>query len=193
RGILPIVDFAYQGFGDGVDEDASGIRILAGLCREMIVCSSCSKNFGLYADRVGSVNFVTPGEEAAVRVASQVKKVIRSNYSSPPQHGFSVVSAVLSDEALAAQWNGEVAGMRARLASLRALFADTLAAKGIQRDFGFIKRQKGMFSFSGLTKDQVELLKSKYSIYIVSSGRVSVAGMNEKTMDRLCTAIASVL
>ena len=193
RGILPIVDFAYQGFGEGVEEDASGIRILAGLCREMIVCSSCSKNFGLYADRVGSVTFVTQSEESAVKVASQVKKVIRSNYSSPPQHGFSVVATVLSDAELAAQWHVEVNEMRARLANLRGLFVETLAAKGVRRDFGFIQRQKGMFSFSGLTKDQVELLKAKYAIYIVASGRVSVAGMNEKTMDRLCTAFASVL
>jgi aspartate/tyrosine/aromatic aminotransferase len=193
RGILPIVDFAYQGFGDGLEEDACGVRTLAGLCREMIVCNSCSKNFGLYADRVGSVTFVTASEETAAKVASQVKRVIRSNYSSPPQHGFSVVSTILSDPALSAQWAEEVAGMRARLAMLRGLFADSLAAKGIQQDFGFIKRQKGMFSFSGLTKDQVETLKKKYSIYIVSSGRVSVAGMNEKTMDRLASAIASVL
>jgi aspartate/tyrosine/aromatic aminotransferase len=193
RGILPIVDFAYQGFGDGLDEDAAGVRTLAGLCREMIVCNSCSKNFGLYADRVGSVTFVTQSEDAAAKVASQAKRVIRSNYSSPPQHGFSVVATILSDEALAAQWRDEVAGMRSRLTMLRGMFADSLAAKGVKQDFGFIKRQKGMFSFSGLTKDQVETLKKKYSIYIVASGRVSVAGMNEKTMDRLATAIASVL
>jgi aspartate/tyrosine/aromatic aminotransferase len=193
RGILPIVDFAYQGFGDGLEEDAAGVRTLAGLCREMIVCNSCSKNFGLYADRVGSVTFVTQSEETAAKVASQAKRVIRSNYSSPPQHGFSVVSTILSDPALATMWEAEVAAMRARLASLRGLFADSLAAKGVKQDFGFIKRQKGMFSFSGLTKDQVETLKKKYSIYIVASGRVSVAGMNEKTMDRLATAIASVL
>jgi aspartate/tyrosine/aromatic aminotransferase len=193
RGILPIVDFAYQGFGDGLDEDAAGVRTLAGLCREMIVCNSCSKNFGLYADRVGSVTFVTQSEEAAAKVASQAKRVIRSNYSSPPQHGFSVVATILSDPALAPMWEAEVAGMRSRLTMLRGMFADSLAAKGVKQDFGFIKRQKGMFSFSGLTKDQVETLKKKYSIYIVASGRVSVAGMNEKTMDRLATAIASVL
>jgi aspartate aminotransferase len=193
RNILPIVDFAYQGFGDGLEEDAAGLRILATKCAELIVCNSCSKNFSLYADRVGSVTVVTVDESAATRVASQVKKVIRANYSSPPQHGFAVVSTILSDKDLRTQWEGEVKAMRERLSGLRAMFADTLAAKGVKQDFGFIKRQKGMFSFSGLNKDQVMKLREKYSIYIVDSGRVSVAGMNEKTMDKLCTAIASVL
>jgi aspartate/tyrosine/aromatic aminotransferase len=193
RGILPIVDFAYQGFGMGLEEDAEGVRILASKCREMIVCNSCSKNFSLYADRVGAVTIVTSDEQCAAKVASQVKKVIRANYSNPPQHGFAVVTTILSDPALRAQWEAEVKGMRDRLNGLRALFADTLASKGVKQDFGFVKRQKGMFSFSGLTKEQVDALRTQYSIYIVASGRVSVAGMNEKTMDRLCSAIASVL
>ncbi|MFA5257671.1 MAG: amino acid aminotransferase [Opitutales bacterium] len=193
RGLMPIVDFAYQGFGTGIEEDASGIRILAGRCKEMIICSSCSKNFSLYADRVGSVTFVTAEEQAAQRLSTQVKRVIRANYSSPAQHGFSIVSAIMADQTLRAMWVEEVKDMRERINSLRCLFADTLAAKGVKQDFGFIKRQRGMFSFSGLNKDQVQTLRDKHSIYIVASGRVSVAGMNEKTMDSLCEAIASVL
>ena len=193
RNILPIIDFAYQGFGTGIEEDAVGVRAVANKCREFIVCNSCSKNFSLYADRVGAATFVTTSEQTAQRVASQVKRVIRANYSSPAQHGFSIVSTILSDAELTKQWEAEVLAMRTRLSSLRALFVDTLTKKGVQQDFEFIRRQKGMFSFSGLSKDQVELLKNKYSIYIVASGRVSVAGMNEKTMDRLCEAIKSVL
>ena len=193
RKLLPLVDFAYQGFGDGLDEDAAGIRTLASKCREMIVCNSCSKNFSLYADRVGSVSFVTGDEQAAGRVASQVKRVIRANYSNPPQHGFSVVATILSDKELHAQWESEVTGMRNRINGLRKLFTETLAAKGAKQDFSFITRQKGMFSFSGLSKAQVLTLREKYAIYIVDSGRVSIAGMNEKTMDTLCTRIASIL
>lgn len=193
RNVLPIIDFAYQGFGTGIEEDAVGVRTIAGKCREFIVCNSCSKNFSLYADRVGAATFVTSSEQTALHIGSQVKRVIRSNYSSPPQHGFAVVSTILSDAALTSQWEGEVLAMRNRLSSLRNLFVDTLAKKGVNQDFEFIRRQKGMFSFSGLNKDQVELLKNKYSIYIVASGRVSVAGMNEKTMDYLCEAFKSVL
>ena len=193
RNILPIIDFAYQGFGSGLDEDAVGVRTIASKCHEFVVCNSCSKNFGLYADRVGGATFVTTSEQTAQRVASQVKRVIRANYSSPAQHGFSIVSTILSDKALASQWEDEVLGMRNRLNGLRALFVETLGKKGVEQDFEFIKRQKGMFSFSGLNKEQVQTLRDKYSIYIVASGRVSVAGMNEKTMDRLCEAIKSVL
>lgn len=193
RGILPVVDFAYQGFGDGLDEDATGVRILARSCPEMLVCSSCSKNFSLYSDRVGAATFVTKDAETAVRTGSQVKRVIRSNYSNPPQHGFMVVRTILSDKELTAMWHEELARMRNRINSMRTLFADTLAAKGVQQDFGFIKRQRGMFSFSGLNKTQVQTLKEKYSIYIVGSGRICVAAMNERTMNPLCEAIKSVL
>jgi aspartate/tyrosine/aromatic aminotransferase len=193
RNILPIIDFAYQGFGNGLEEDAAGVRTIASKCNELVVCNSCSKNFSLYADRVGGATFVSSSEQTALRIGSQVKRVIRSNYSSPPQHGFAVVSTILSDKDLAKQWETEVQGMRNRLNSLRSLFVETLAKKGVQQNFEFIKRQKGMFSFSGLNKDQVQELRDKYSIYIVASGRVSVAGMNEKTMDRLCEAFKSVL
>ncbi|MBN1403428.1 MAG: aspartate/tyrosine/aromatic aminotransferase [Opitutales bacterium] len=193
RNILPIVDFAYQGFGTGIEEDAAGLRVLASRCRNMIVCSSCSKNFSLYADRVGAVSFLCDDESMAQRIGSQVKRVIRANYSNPPQHGFSVVASIMGDKDLRTMWVDEVRLMRERINGLRALFADTLAGKGIKQDFGFIKRQLGMFSFSGLSKEQVDELREKHSIYIVASGRVSVAGMNEKTMDRLCDAIASVL
>lgn len=192
-GLLPIVDFAYQGFGDGLDEDAVGVRTIAEHCPEFVICSSYSKNFGLYADRVGAVIFGTADAADVARVSSQVKRVIRANYSNPPQHGGAVVKTILNDPALRSQWEQEVAGMRDRINAMRALFVDTLAAKGVSRDFSFIKRQRGMFSFSGLNKEQILALRSRYSIYAVDSGRISVAGMNEGNMDYLCDAIADVL
>ncbi len=193
RGLLPIIDFAYQGFGDGLEEDAVGVRAVAAVCPEFIVCSSYSKNFGLYGDRVGAALFVTADSETTQRTASQVKRVIRANFSNPPQHGSSVVTTILGDAALRAQWMEELAGMRNRINEMRSLFVETLNSKGVARDFSFIKRQRGMFSFSGLSKEQVQALRDRYSIYAVSSGRVCVAGMTKGNMDRLCTAIADVL
>lgn len=193
RGLVPLIDFAYQGFGDGLDEDAVGVRTIAATCREAIICSSFSKNFGLYADRVGAATFITGDADAADKLASQVKRVIRANYSNPPQHGSAIITTVLNDPALKAQWLEELALMRGRINQMRSLFVKTLAEKGVERDYSFIERQRGMFSFSGLNKDQVRALRERYNIYIVGSGRISVAGMTEGNMDALCSAIADVL
>jgi aspartate/tyrosine/aromatic aminotransferase len=160
---------------------------------ELIVCSSFSKNFGLYRERCGAFTLVAGDADAAEKAFSQVEKAIRTNYSNPPAHGGLIITTILSDPALRAQWEQEVAGMRARINGMRKLFVDTLKAKGVDRDFSFITRQKGMFSFSGLTKDQVNALREKYALYIVGSGRINVAGMTEANMDSLCTAIAEVL
>lgn len=193
RQILPLVDFAYQGFAEGIDEDRAGLVALAEACPELLVCSSFSKNFGLYCERVGAMTLVAPSEEAAQIGLSHVKICIRTNYSNPPKHGGAIVAQVLSSPDLRAKWVLEVSGMRERIASMRQLFVDTLRAKGVQQDFSFITRQRGMFSFSGIKPEQVDKLRSEYGIYIVRSGRINVAGMTEANMDRLCSAIQAVL
>ncbi len=193
RGVLPLVDFAYQGFGLGLQEDAAGVRALAAQCPEMLVATSYSKNFGLYSERVGSLSVVAATSQAAQAAQSQIKAVIRANYSNPPAHGGAIVATILADPALKAQWEQELAAMRNRILGMRKSFVQTLKAKGVQADFSFIARQTGMFSFSGLSKDQVERLKKEFSIYIVGNGRINVAGMTPGNMDALCTAIAAVL
>ena len=193
QGLLPLVDFAYQGFGDGLEEDARGLRILADTVDELLVCSSYSKNFGLYRDRCGAVTIVGKSEDASARAMSHIKKVIRANYSNPPALGGMIVKEVLSDAALREMWEQEVADMRERINGMRGLFVKSLKEAGVKQDFSFIKQQRGMFSFSGLTREQVADLRLKYSIYIVSSGRINVAGMTEANMNVLCDAIAEVL
>lgn len=193
RGLLPMIDFAYQGFAEGLHEDAAGLRALTARVDELFVCSSFSKNFGLYNERVGALTVVAKTDAAAQAVMSHVKVAIRRNYSNPPAHGGKVVAAVLSDAALRKQWEAEVAAMRERINAMRSLFVRTLKEKGAKRDFSFIQRQRGMFSFSGLTKEQVERLRSEHAVYAVGSGRISVAGMTETNMPRLCEAIVAVL
>jgi len=193
RQILPLVDFAYQGFAEGIDEDRAGLVQLAESCPEMLVCSSFSKNFGLYCERVGAMTLVAPSEEAAQIGLSHVKICVRTNYSNPPKHGGAIVAQVLSSPDLRAKWILEVSAMRERIACMRQLFVDTLRAKGVQQDFSFITRQRGMFSFSGIKPEQVDKLRSDFGIYVVRSGRINVAGMTEANMDRLCSAIQAVL
>ncbi|MFO7974673.1 MAG: amino acid aminotransferase [Candidatus Hydrogenedentota bacterium] len=192
-GWLPFFDFAYQGLGAGLDEDAVGVRAFADAGCDMLVASSFSKNFGLYCQRVGALSLVASTADAAKAAQSHVKKCIRANYSNPPAHGGRLVITVLSDPELRVMWEEDVKGMRDRINGMRDLFVETLKSKGVTQDFSFIKEQKGMFSFSGLTKAQVDALRQKYSIYIVGSGRINVAGMTKKNMDYLCTAIADVL
>jgi aromatic-amino-acid transaminase len=193
KGLLPLFDFAYQGFATGVEEDATGLRIFAEYNKELMVASSFSKNFGLYNERVGAFTLVAEDEGVATTAFSQVKTIIRSMYSNPPAHGAGVVTYILNDAALRAEWEQEVAEMRDRIKQMRELFVATLKAEGVTADFSFIERQNGMFSFSGLTKDQVEKLKSEHGIYIVGSGRISVAGMTKANMGPLCKGIAAVL
>jgi len=193
RGILPLLDFAYQGFADGLEEDAAGVRIITGHCPEIFVASSYSKNFGLYNERVGALTVVARNAEAAETALSHVKRCVRANYSNPPAHGGEIVRTILGDSFLRSRWEAEVTAMRERINTMRHLFVETLNEKGVTRDFSFIARQRGMFSFSGLNPAQVKALRERHGVYIVGSGRISVAGMTEGNMDYLCEAIADVL
>lgn len=194
RGILPLIDFAYQGFGDGLNEDAAGLREIAKQSKELLVCSSFSKNFGLYSERVGALTLVASNSDAAQKALSQVRISIRVNYSNPPQHGGAIVAAVLGDKELRKQWEDELTAMRTRILQMRELFVATMKKLAPQKDFGFIARQKGMFSFSGLSNMQVDELKTKHAVYVVGNGgRINVAGMTPGNMQALCEAIAAVL
>ncbi|MBO2688015.1 amino acid aminotransferase [Shewanella algae] len=193
RGLVPLFDFAYQGFGSGIEEDAQGLRAVAAVVPELLVANSFSKNFGLYNERIGAVTLVAKDSESAVRAFSQVKRTIRANYSNPPAHGAMIVSTILNDGELNALWQQELTEMRQRIASMRTLFVESLKAEGVDRDFSFISRQNGMFSFSGLNKEQVARLKDEFGVYIVGSGRISVAGMTKTNMPVICKAIAKVL
>lgn len=192
-GWLPLFDFAYQGFARGLDEDAEGLRIFASSHQELIVASSYSKNFGLYNERVGAITLVAAEASVADTAFSQVKYTIRANYSNPPAHGAAVVATILGNDALRTIWEQELSDMRQRIQRMRQLFVNTLAEKGAQRDFSFIIKQNGMFSFSGLTKDQVIRLREEFAVYAVNSGRVNVAGMTPDNMSALCEAIVAVL
>jgi aspartate/tyrosine/aromatic aminotransferase len=193
RGLLPLLDFAYQGFAQGLADDAAALQTMCRPKAELIVCSSFSKNFGLYRERVGALTVVGADRETPQRSERQGKQCIRANYSNPPAHGGQVVTTVLDDPALTSLWQSEVATMRDRIRSMRKLLVQALADKGVTRDFSFMTRQRGMFSFSGLNPEQVDRLREEYSIYIVRSGRINVAGITEKNIDRLATAVAKVL
>ncbi|CUU23541.1 aspartate aminotransferase [Duffyella gerundensis] len=193
KGWLPLFDFAYQGFARGLEEDAEGLRIFADTHQELLVCSSYSKNFGLYNERVGACTLVAANADAAATAFSQVKYTIRANYSNPPAHGAAVVATILGNDALRAEWEQELTAMRQRIHLMRELFVKTLQEKGAQGDFSFIIRQNGMFSFSGLSKDQVVRLRDEFAVYAVNSGRVNVAGMTPDNMSALCAAIVAVL
>lgn len=193
RGAIPLVDFAYQGFGAGLEEDAAGLRALSSQIDELLVCSSFSKNFGLYNERVGALTVVAKDKNAGDAVMSQLKVCARINYSNPPAHGGNIVTTILNNADLRAQWTSELTEMRNRIKGMRTAFVQGLKKAGAKQDFSFIEKQNGMFSFSGLNKDQVERLKKEYAIYIVGSGRINVAGMTESNMDELCKAIVAVL
>lgn len=193
RGLLPFLDFAYLGFGDGIEADRAALMEFARPGAELLIASSYSKNFGLYAERVGALTVVTASPESAKTVASQMKTTIRTNYSNPPLHGAAIVNEILTDDELSRQWNSELAEMRERINGMRKLFTRTMAQHLPDRDFSFIERQRGMFSYSGLTAEQVDVLREKYSIYIVRDGRINVAGINSSNVEPLCTAISSVL
>ncbi len=193
RGLLPLIDFAYQGFAEGLEEDAAGLRTVVEAVPEAIICSSFSKNFGLYNERVGGLTLVGETPAAAQTALGHLKLAVRTNYSNPPVHGGAIVTGILQDAALRARWEEELAQMRQRINGMRALFVQTLADQGLSRDFSFITRQRGMFSLTGLTPDQVDTLREKYAIYIVGNGRINVAGMTPDNMPRLCEALVEVL
>jgi len=193
KNILPLFDFAYQGFAHGIEEDAEGLRIFTEHCKELLVASSFSKNFGIYNERTGAFTVVAKTADVANTVFSQLKSIIRVIYSNPPAHGGAVVTIILTDDALRAEWEAEVDAMRDRVHAMRKLFVKTLKQKGVTMDFSFIERQNGMFSFSGLSQKQVIKMREDSAVYAVNSGRFNVAAMTENNMDALCEAIAKVI
>lgn len=193
RGFTPLVDMAYQGFGTGLDEDAAGLRYLADNVPELLLCSSCSKNFGLYRERIGAVSIVATDSKIAEIARVNLLSVVRSIYSMPPAHGAIIVSHILDSNELTALWHQELAEMRNRINDYRQLIIDKLAAEGATDDFSFITRQHGMFSFLGITKAQIDRLKAEFSIYMVGSSRVSIAGLNHSNIDYFARSVATVL
>ncbi|ALS63794.1 amino acid aminotransferase [Pandoraea apista] len=193
RKLVPFLDIAYQGFGDGIDADAAVVRLFAAAGLNFFVSSSFSKSFSLYGERVGALSIVTSSKDESTRVLSQLKRVIRTNYSNPPTHGGSVVAAVLGNAELRALWEEELAEMRERIRAMRLALVEKLRAHGVERDFSFVIKQRGMFSYSGLTADQVERLREEFGIYAVSTGRICVAALNDKNIDVVAAAIAKVL
>ena len=193
KGFLPLIDMAYQGFGDGLDEDAYGLRLMAENVEEMIVCSSCSKNFGLYRERIGATTVIGSSSVNADIAYSVVLSTVRGIYSMPPAHGAAIVETILSSDELRNQWYGELAEMRDRINGNRQLLVDKLVENGVTRDFSFIPRQKGMFSFLGITPEQVQQLQDDYSIYMVGSSRMSIAGIANSNVEYLAASIAKVL
>jgi aromatic-amino-acid transaminase len=193
RGLIAFLDCAYQGFGDGIEADATALRRFADSGLSFFVSSSFSKSFSLYGERVGALSVVTADRDETARVTSQIKRVIRTNYSNPPTHGASVVAAVLSTPALRAQWESELAGMRERIRAMRTALVDKLRERGVTRDFSFVTRQRGMFSYSGLTSAQVDRLRNEFGIYAVSTGRICLAALNSRNIDAVADAIATVL
>ena len=191
--LVPFLDIAYQGFGDGPEEDTLAVRLFAESGMQFAVASSFSKNFSLYGERVGALSIVTESKEEAARVLSQVKRVIRTNYSNPPIHGGAIVAAVLSSPELRQMWEDELAGMRERIRAMRTGLVEQLKAEGVAQDFSFVIKQRGMFSYTGLTADQVERLKSEFGIYAVSTGRICLAALNSKNIGYVAKAIAAVV
>ncbi|MDP5240879.1 amino acid aminotransferase [Uliginosibacterium sp. 31-16] len=193
RGLIPFLDMAYQGFADGIDADAVAVRAFAASGLQFFISSSFSKSFSLYGERVGALTVVCASKEETGRVMSQVKRVVRTNYSNPPTHGGAIVAAVLASPELRQQWEDELAGMRVRIRAMRTSLVEKLAARGVAQDFGFVTKQRGMFSYTGLTAEQVERLKNEFGIYAVSTGRICLAALNTKNIDYVADAIAAVL
>ena len=192
-GLTPFIDFAYQGFGESLAEDAFAVRAFADAGIPCLIASSFSKSFASYRERVGALTILTHGSDESKRVLSQVKRVIRTNYSSPASHGAQIVAAVLGDAELSTQWESELNGMRDRIREMRELFVTTLREKGVEQDFSFITGQQGMFSYSGLGPEAVRRLRDEYSIYIVGSGRICLAALNKNNIGYVCEAVAEVL
>lgn len=193
QGFTPLIDMAYQGFGDGVDIDAYGVRKMAAAVDNMILCSSCSKNFGLYRERIGSCSVIAKDAHTANVAQSVLLYVVRCLYSMPPAHGATIVETILGSAELTQEWLDELKVMRDRINGNRAILVDKLKANGVDRDFSFIARQKGMFSFLGVNPEQVARLQKEFSIYMVGSSRISIAGISEDNVDYLAQSIAKVL
>lgn len=193
RQLVAFLDMAYQGFGYGIAEDGQAVAKFVAAGLDIFVSTSFSKSFSLYGERVGALSVVCSSQEEASRVLSQLKIVIRTNYSNPPTHGATVVAAVLNTPELRAQWEQELGGMRVRIKQMRSLFVEKLAAAGVTQDMSFITTQIGMFSYSGLAKDQMVRLRNEFGVYGTDTGRMCVAALNSKNIDYVCASIAKVI
>ena len=193
KGLIPFLDMAYQGFGDGIDEDAAAVRLFADSGLSVFVSSSFSKSFSLYGERVGALSIITESKEESARVLSQVKRVIRTNYSNPPTHGATIAAAVLNSPELRAMWEEELAEMRLRIRGMRLQMVELLSKKAPGHDFSFVARQRGMFSYSGLTVEQVTRLRTEFGIYALDTGRICVASLNQRNIEAVTDAIVQVI
>jgi len=191
--LVPFLDIAYQGFGDGIEADAAVVRQFATSGIDFLVSSSFSKSFSLYGERVGALSVVAQDKDEAARILSQLKRVVRTNYSNPPTHGGSVVAAILTNPELRAQWEAELAVMRDRIRAMRTGLVERLTQRGVKRDFSFVTRQRGMFSYSGLTPQQVDRLRDEFGIYAISTGRICLASVNSRNIDAIADAMAAVI
>ena len=193
QGFTVFIDLAYQGLGDGLEEDVYGTRLLAESLPELIVVSSCSKNFGLYRERTGAMTLICDSDAAAAVAITQIAGAARAMYSMPPDHGAATVQLILSNDTLRTEWDAELTEMRDRINGLRAQFVKQIQSIGIEQDFSFIEREKGMFSFLGVNVNQVQTLVNDYSIYLVNSSRINVAGINDSNIEYLSNSLAAVL
>ena len=193
KNFVPFLDLAYQGFGDGIAQDALAVELFSKSGLPFLVASSFSKSFSLYGERVGALTIVTADANEATRVLSQVKRIIRTNYSNPPTHGGAIVTDVLTTPELRKLWEDELAEMRNRIREMRMEFVARLKALNVKQDFSFVARQRGMFSFSGLNPQQVDRLREEFAIYAIQSGRICVAAMNSGNIDRVVKSVAAVL
>lgn len=193
RGLVPYIDIAYQGFAEGLDVDAYPVRRIVSRASELIVSSSCCKNFGIYRDRVGSLSLIGKDSETSAVLRSQANNIVRTMYSMPPDHGGAVVSHILNDSSLREEWLVELAGMRDRLKEVRALLGAALRERAPDHDFSHIERANGMFCFLGITPEQVEKIKSEHAVYMVNSSRINVAGITKDNVEHLARSIAAVL
>ncbi|HQR12071.1 MAG TPA: amino acid aminotransferase [Casimicrobiaceae bacterium] len=193
RGLLPFLDLAYQGFADGIEQDAAVVRRFAATPGPLLVSSSFSKSFSLYGERVGALSVVTSDRDEAARVLSQLKRVVRANYSNPPTHGGQMVAMVLGSPELRALWEAELAMMRNRIKLMRAELVETLHERLPGLDFKYMLAQRGMFSYSGLTKAQAQRLRDEFSIYVLDTGRICVAALNSRNIEAVANAVATVI
>ncbi|QXI02030.1 aspartate/tyrosine/aromatic aminotransferase [Pseudomonas monsensis] len=192
RNLLPLIDFAYQGFGDGLEQDAWSTRLFAAEVPELLITSSCSKNFGLYRDRTGALIVCAKTADKLIDIRSQLANIARNLWSTPPDHGAAVVATILADPELKARWADEVEAMRLRIAQLRSGLVEALEPHGLREHFAHIGVQRGMFSYTGLSPEQVKQLREQHSVYMVSSGRANVAGIDATRLALLAEAIANV-
>ena len=193
RGFTPMIDMAYLGFERGLAEDALSVRLFAQKCPEVIVASSCSKNFAVYRERTGALSVLCQTAQKADDVVTVINALTRKNYSMPPTHGPAVIDIVLHSDELTALWHEELTGMRNRINGLRSTLVDRIAAAGVEQDFSFLQRQSGMFSFLGLSVEQVQRLRDEFSIYTVNSARVNIASLNQRNIDYFVDALNTVL